>query len=105
MTRQRLRPCPTCGRPRRGDHCTGCGWTRKSPSTKGVTWRERQRRAEAVRQHRETYGDWCPGWMRPGHPATDLTADHLAPVAAGGGQGGQLRVLCRPCNSSRGARP
>lgn len=67
-------------------------------------WAERQRRAEAVRAHREVYGDWCPGWMRPGHRADDLTADHVAPVAAGGPPTGPLRVLCRSCNSRRGAR-
>ena len=34
---------------------------------------------------------------------TDLTADHLIPVIDGGA-GGPLRVLCRSCNSARGAR-
>jgi len=34
---------------------------------------------------------------------TDLTADHVTPVAAGGAIDGPLRTLCRPCNSSLGA--
>ncbi|WP_285636856.1 HNH endonuclease [Actinoallomurus iriomotensis] len=53
--------------------------------------------------HVEQYGWVCPGWRRDPHPATDLTADHVNPRAAGGRIDGQLRVLCRSCNSSRQA--
>ncbi|HEX2111582.1 MAG TPA: HNH endonuclease [Gaiellaceae bacterium] len=34
-----------------------------------------------------------------------LTADHLIPLARGGNPLGPLRVLCRRCNSRRGAPP
>ena len=33
----------------------------------------------------------------------DLTADHITPLARGGHPLGPLRVLCRRCNSRRGA--
>ena len=64
---------------------------------------ERARRAAAVTAHREQHGDWCPGWKRAGHPSTDLTADHIDPVANTGRPDGALQVLCRGCNASKGA--
>jgi len=65
---------------------------------------ERKRRADAVAEHIATRGYWCPGWAVPEHQATDLTADHITPVAAGGPEDGPLAVLCRPCNGRKGAR-
>jgi len=70
---------------------------------------ERQRRARLVHQHIEAYGLVCPGWRRPPHPVDPaagnrLTADHVWAVAAGGPEDGPLQVLCRKCNSARGAR-
>lgn len=44
----------------------------------------------------------CP-YPDRGTPANPLTADHVTPIAAGGGPD-QLTVLCRRCNSSKGAR-
>lgn len=66
------------------------------------TSQERTRRAEAVAAWRAMHGDVCPGWQRPPHPASDLTADHPIEVAAGGSEGQDLMVLCRSCNSSKG---
>lgn len=34
----------------------------------------------------------------------DLTADHVVALARGGSNHGLRRVLCRSCNSSKGAR-
>lgn len=34
----------------------------------------------------------------------DLTADHVLALANGGTNDGERQVLCRPCNSSKGAR-
>lgn len=35
----------------------------------------------------------------------DLTVDHIVPVSRGGGNDpSNLRILCRPCNSRKGAR-
>ena len=65
--------------------------------------RDRARRKAAVDAHRAQFGDWCPGWNRPAHAASDLTADHVVEVAAGGAHHGALQVLCRSCNSSKSA--
>jgi 5-methylcytosine-specific restriction protein A len=64
-------------------------------------WAERQRRAAVVNAWRHEYGDWCPGYHTPAHPAHDLCADHLTPVGAGGAEDGPLGVLCRACNSRK----
>lgn len=57
--------------------------------------------AQAVVAHRAQHGDWCPGWHRPPHPATDLTCDHVDPTTLTEG----VRVLCRSCNARRGNNP
>lgn len=44
----------------------------------------------------------CP-YPDRGTPANPLSADHVVPVSAGG-RDDQLTVLCRRCNSSKGAR-
>ena len=76
---------------------------RRTVPTKTVERAERARRAAVVREHRDRYGDWCPGWRRPGHAASDLTADDVVPVMVTGAPSAVLRVLCRSCNSRRGA--
>lgn len=45
----------------------------------------------------------CP-YPDRGTPMNPLTADHVVPIADGGSYD-QLTVLCRRCNSSKGARP
>nr|WP_237694894.1 HNH endonuclease signature motif containing protein [Streptomyces sp. SID5468] len=58
--------------------------------------------AAAVRNHRTAYGNWCPGWAVPAHPATDLTADHKTPKQQGGtNTADNIQVLCRACNSRK----
>lgn len=64
-------------------------------------WAERKRRARVVSEHRATYGNWCPGWGRPPHPATNLAADHIVEVAIGGDEYGPLAVLCTGCNGRK----
>ena len=64
---------------------------------------ERQRRAATVRAWRNRHGDWCPGYGRDPHQATDLTAEHGDALADGGHQDQDLTVLCRSCNSRHGA--
>ena len=61
--------------------------------------------ARVLRAWRGQHGDWCPGYGRDPHPASDLTADHVVPLAAGGAplDRGNLAVLCRSCNSTKGA--
>ncbi len=62
--------------------------------------------ARVLRAWRGQHGDWCPGYGRDPHPASDLTADHVVPLAAGGAplDIGNLAVLCRSCNSTKGAQ-
>ena len=61
--------------------------------------------ARMIARHRGEYGNQCPGYGRNPHPARDLTADHVVPLAAGGASldPGNLAVLCRSCNSTKGA--
>lgn len=68
----------------------------------GRNSKERQRRATAVAQHRARYGNICPGFQRPPHPATDLTAQHTDALILGGSTEQPLTVLCRSCNSRHG---
>jgi len=46
-----------------------------------------------------------PGYQRPAHRAADLTVDHVVSLAAGGAPFniGNTAVLCRWCNSTKGA--
>ena len=101
------RPCADCSKPTTGRRCRFC-WRRSLPPVappRTKTWAEKMRRAATVRRHREQYGDWCPGWIRPGHlvdpERNPLSADHITPVAAGGTEDGPLQVLCRSCNSTK----
>lgn len=45
----------------------------------------------------------CPGCGRAPTRRNPMTADHIVPRAQGGGARGNLRPLCRECNSRRGA--
>jgi 5-methylcytosine-specific restriction endonuclease McrA len=51
------------------------------------------------------HGNWCLGHQRPAHLAADLTVDHVVPLAAGGAPFdiANTAVLCRSCNSTKGA--
>jgi 5-methylcytosine-specific restriction protein A len=61
--------------------------------------------ARVLRAWRGEHGEWCPGYHRPAHAAADLTVDHVVPLAAGGApfDVANTSVLCRSCNSSKGA--
>ena len=61
--------------------------------------------ARVLRAWRGQHGNLCPGYRREAHPVSDLTVDHVVPLAAGGAplDPGNLTVLCRSCNSSKGA--
>lgn len=74
------------------------------PTKQTLTSSEARRRKTVVEVWRRKYGNVCPGFGRPPHVATDLTADHVVPIAAGGSPAGRLSVLCRSCNSRKGAR-
>jgi 5-methylcytosine-specific restriction protein A len=61
--------------------------------------------ARVLRAWRGEHGNWCPGYGRRAHRASDLTVDHVVPLAAGGAPFdiGNTAVLCRSCNSTKGA--
>lgn len=92
------RPCIDCGTPTNGSRCRRCttpdprstaGWTRTSQNI--------------LAAHRATHGNWCPGTdTHPAHPSTDLTVDHIDPLATTGRDTGRYRVLCRSENSRLG---
>lgn len=103
------KPCLTCGTPAYGSRCPDCARAEDrrrqhiKPTAVGRTSPEQRRRARTVREWRHQHGDWCPGWRRPPHPSSDLTADHLHSVATTGDQTSALQVLCRRCNAAKGA--
>jgi 5-methylcytosine-specific restriction protein A len=72
------------------------------------TWAERQRRRAAVEAHVAQHGLWCPGWGIGPHAVrrfSDLSADHIYPIAYGGLESGPLQVLCLGCNTRRRFMP
>jgi 5-methylcytosine-specific restriction endonuclease McrA len=99
-----LRACALCGAPfaprsathRRCPAHEPVGRASRSPTTRaqGATYyRERARLFTEAGDDPRCY--WC------GAPAT--TADHIIPVARGGGHVGNLVLACGPCNFSRRA--
>jgi 5-methylcytosine-specific restriction protein A len=105
----RVKLCTVCGvvTSRAGSRCAAHA-RRSSPSRNSALYRTRawQRLSTRVlRAWRGEQGDWCPGYRRPAHRAADLTVDHVVPLAAGGAPYdiGNTAVLCRSCNSTKGA--
>jgi 5-methylcytosine-specific restriction protein A len=100
--------CTVCGvvTSRAGSRCTAhARQSNRSRHNALYNTREWQRlSARVLRAWRGQNGNWCPGYQRPAHPAGDLTADHIVPLAAGGAplDLGNLAVLCRSCNSTKG---
>jgi 5-methylcytosine-specific restriction protein A len=112
MSRARLKVCsvPGCPAMQAATLCPAHARERErvqrhtTPTKATRTWTERTRRAQTVAAHRDRHGNWCPGYGVPAHAASDLTADHLIPIAHGGAPDGPLGVLCRACNSRKAAR-
>ena len=102
-----MRLCSGCGTrlPMNQFKCDSCRRTyeREKSRRRRRTAKERTRRQDLIREHVARFGWTCPGWQCPPHPSTDLTADHIHPVARGGAEDGAITVLCRSCNSRRGA--
>ncbi len=104
-----MKLCAVCGvvTSRPGSRCTE--HTRQSNRSRHnalYSTRAWQRlSARVLRAWRGEHGDVCPGYLRPAHVASDLTADHVMPLAAGGAPFdiGNTAVLCRSCNSTKGA--
>jgi 5-methylcytosine-specific restriction protein A len=106
-----LRPClglgdQRCGRLTRGTRCPDHERARERAkrAARPYTHSERQRRAEVVAEWKATFGDVCPGWQVPPHPATPrspLGADHPIEVALGASETQSLAVLCAACNARK----
>ncbi len=102
------KPCLRCGRPvTEGSRCTRCQSAyevrRGSPAERGYTREWRQIVAEVLATHRALYGDSCPGWQRPAHPASDLVGDHIISLANGGQSIREnCGALCVRCNGAKG---
>ena len=112
MTRTLLRPCLGCGCQVRGKpRCVDCerDYQRAKRAKHPDLYTdaaERRRRARVVADWRIMMGDLCPGvkeLSRPAHYSSDLCADHVREVAAGGRPDGKLVVRCRSCNAARSA--
>ena len=105
-----LKQCLDCGKLSRGPRCPDHTRQRAARQTQAkrevrpYTYAEKERRAASVRAHVAEFGWVCPGYGVPAHPSTDLTADHPVAVAAGGSEAQVHVVMCRSCNSRKGAR-
>ena len=101
-----------CGALVDSNRCTACTRTVSRTTTNAKRARrpytpaEQARRADTVRDWVAQQGAVCPGWQRPPHAVDpgQLTADHPHAVAAGGQESQAHSVLCRSCNSSKGAK-
>ena len=109
-----MKLCTVCGvaTSRAGGRCTDhARQSNRSRHNALYSTRAWQRlSARVLRAWRGEHGNWCLGYRRDAHPASDLTVDHVVPLAAGGAPFdiGNTAVLCRSCNSTKGgatARP
>jgi 5-methylcytosine-specific restriction protein A len=80
------------------------GRRRTTPTKVARTHQVAQYRRATVAAWRAQHGDWCPGYQRDGHAASDLCADDPIPIARGGDPMQPLQILCNACNASKGAR-
>ena len=104
-----MKLCTVCGvaTSRRGSRCTvharASNRSRHNALYSTRAWHRLS--ARVLRAWRGEHGDRCPGYARAAHPATDLTVDHVVPLAAGGAPFdiANTAVLCRSCNSTKGS--
>ncbi len=104
-----MKLCTVCGiatsRPgsRRSAHARQSNRSRHNALYSTRAWQRLSTRV--LRAWRGERGRWCPGYQRDAHPASDLTVDHVLPLAAGGAPFdiANTAVLCRSCNSTKGA--
>ena len=82
----------------------GCeGWVSGASSRCEACRRRRRAVRDADRQTARKVVEASPVCVGCG-ATDDLTADHVVPLARGGRHDGHRQVLCRPCNSRKGAR-
>ena len=96
-----MKLCTVCGllTSRAGSRCTAhARQSNRSRHNALYSTRAWQRLSTRVlHAWRGEHGNWCPGYGRPAHRASDLTVDHVTPLAAGGAPFdiGNTAVLCR----------
>ena len=92
------KPCLTCGVPSEESWCPAHKPLRKRPNGRySYAWRKASREARQAQ----------PFCSVAGCNSSDLTADHVIPMARGGAKvpdASLIVVLCRKHNSSKGAR-
>jgi 5-methylcytosine-specific restriction protein A len=104
-----MKLCTVCGllTSRAGSRCTGhARQSNRSRHNALYSTRAWQRLSTRVlHAWRGEHGNWCPGYRRLAHQASDLTVDHVVPLATGGPplDVANCSVLCRSCNSTKGA--
>lgn len=98
------RVCSRCGVITANRRCATCARAfeaERQRRTKGnydSAWRKLV--ARAIAEH-----PWCAVCRHPGSPENPLTGDHIVPRKRGGkNERGNIAVLCRVHNSSKGAR-
>lgn len=86
------------------EHCCGIAWSAWEKARSGETAVNTKRRpiSENMKQYILSRDGGC---LKCG-AKTDLTIDHIIPVADGGSNShDNLQCLCRKCNSIKGAYP
>ena len=80
-----MKLCTVCGvvTSRAGSRCTEhARQSNRSRHNALYSTRPWQRlSARVLRAWRGEHGDWCPGYGRTAHTASDLTVDHVVPLA------------------------
>jgi len=99
-----LRPCLECGAitdlgNRCAKHFRRRQQAKPSAAAMGYDQAWRRLRKRVLAEWLEEHGWWCPGYGRDGHPANDLTGDHIVALADGGESvRANVQILCRSCN-------
>jgi 5-methylcytosine-specific restriction protein A len=95
------RVCSGCGVITSNRRCADCQRTYEASRARadyGAAWRKLQ--ARAIREQ-----PWCSVCHSGGTLDNPLTGDHITPWRRGGrNERGNVQVLCKRCNSSKGAR-
>ena len=94
-----LRRCLDCNTLTPGTRCRSCTSRRKA-----IRNADRLIAHEVVTSSPVCSCSGCKLHPGPCRATSDLTADHVVPLARGGTNFGPRATLCRRCNSSKGAR-
>lgn len=103
-------PCLTCGTPtdagpRCPAHAVRRGSDRRTTTERGLGAAHQRLAKRVLARWRAEHGDWCPGWGRPPHAASDLSLDHVVARSEGGRSVEEnAAVLCIGCNVRKGGR-